>query len=288
MEKIIEQAESMFNFTKKSVDQTIFVMNLIKKTKFMSKNPRKNGILNKSSGLKAYEEKKTAKDDHFMAYGEKDRFQELRFKRQMQRNLSHRGNLNTLDMDAEKTSEIKKIEKFEEIREIQEKQQNHEIRKNLQIQKNREIEEIEEIEENGENKGIREFHIFSSNPKTIFEENEDSSGSESSIEKAVLSSEKKKQKDCCEPLFALKKNSSNFDTKNLKISFHKRNLTVKKVISMPNLNGFSKEKNEKTNENGNGNMKSQQYDEIFFYYFESFLDQFLLKKLRRKRLLSEG
>ena len=240
----------MFEFTKKSVDHTIFVTNLIKKTKFMSSNSKKKNFGFKSTSINhlLFEDHKLlSKDDNSMAYGEKDMFQDNRMKRKWKRNLSHRGYLNELEENLESTQKIKDFIMISPI----------------------------------------------GNNKPIIEENEESEEEEESTDKPkrVYSpdSNHNKEKDDFynnSPIL-LKKNSSAYS----KISFLKGKNMVKKVISMPNLNGFFEEEcNGNGNCNGNGVCKKepQQYDEIFFYYFESFLDQFLLKKLNRKRLVSQG
>lgn len=243
----------MFEFTKRSVEQTIFVTNLIKKTRFMSKSSIINGINGKKTGNRLgfskknqFEEKKTsAKDDHSLVYGEKDRFQYNSFKRKMHRNYSTKSNLNEMEVET------------------------------LQMQ------------------------LFSQNPKPIIEEREESECSASSnededydsFEKKTSVSPSKKDKNQPTTAFLLKKNISNAQGE-AKLGAEARKIkknTVKKVISMPNLlegqNGKSSPIADKTR---NGVDKKPQYDEIFFYYFESFLDQFLLKKLNRKRLSSQG
>ena len=145
-----------------------------------------------------------------------------------------------------------------------------------------------------------QMQLFSQNPKPIIEEREESECSASENEEEEHDSFEKKtsvspsKKDKTQPTTALllKKNISTAQGEEAKLGSEARKIKkniVKKVISMPNLlegqNGKSAPIEDKTR---NGVDKKPQYDEIFFYYFESFLDQFLLKKLNRKRLSSQG
>ena len=239
----------MFEFTKRSVEQTIFVTNLIKKTRFMPKSSIINGINGKKTGVRLglskknqFEEKKSsAKDDQSLVYGEKDRFQYNSFKRKMHRNYSTKSNLNEME-----------VETFQ-------------------------------------------MQLFSQNPKPIIEEREESECSDEeeeydSFDKKTSVSPSKKDKLQPPTSSLLKKNVSagQGDAKMGKEARKIKKNTVKKVISMPNLLEGQNGKNSLIDKTRNGVDKKPQYDEIFFYYFESFLDQYLVKRLNRKRLSSQG
>ena len=222
----------------------------------MAKTPGINGTKKTTvskfrNGMKKFlfEEKKTsAKDDDSLVYGEKDRFHYAILKRRMHRNFSTKSNLNEL-----------------------------------------EIENLPSIQ----------MPLFSENPKPILEEKEENEASSSNEDEEDNSSEKnasrslsKKEKDE-NSMIPLKKNTSQapVDTKLRKEAKKTKRNTVKKVISMPILLEAETARilpiNNKTR-NGHDIKTTPQYDEIFFYYFESFLDQFMQKKLNRKRLSSQG
>lgn len=252
IEKIIKQTEYMYEFTKRSVDHTIFITNLIKKTKFMSKN----GIKNHSKPIQGFkskmknfnEEKKSSKDDGYLAYIDKDPLKEFHLKRKLLRNFSHRGNLSTLETEEIKNNDVADEKKSFEVIDF------------LGVEKTI----IEEKEENEDS----------------FSDSSESFGKKESL---VRVNEKNNKSNS--PDLIIKKNMSNInDSKKTKL-LKKKNI-VKKVISMPNLNGFEESSPElkKKKHNGFSHLASQQYIDIFFYYFESFLDQFLLKRLNRKRL----
>ena len=226
----MKQTEQMHELTKSSVEHTIFVTNLIKKTRFLSKNRLLRPVsLSKAAHRALFEEKKSAKDDGFVEKSQESRL----FKRKIQRNFSHRGNLNNLETDFDKN--------------------------------------------------------FLRNPKTIIEEREENEDSEDSEKDAHFLQQLKQPpqefKDSRETALNFKRNVSGVKEFPEKPRKPARNL-VKKVISMPNLNGFAEEDRANAKKLSR-NCKNSQYDEIFFYYFEGFLDQYLQKRLNRKRLSSQ-
>lgn len=296
------------------------------------------------------DDKRIAKDDNALAYGEKDPFKTSRFKKKIQRNLSHRGNLSELESNKEyKDNNVSKDLNINDLKDInhiknfnilkgtipndidrKEFNQKKGTNKNINVKDSKPLKDLTSndkedlidfkdpkdlIELNGlknlkDLKDFKNLHstdyktlkdprhlLFPLTQKTIIEEKEENeiSSSDDGLnineeDKEELESSNsdenfswdriKQQKPELKPL---KKNTSEQKNGEIEKKEELRKKKLVKVISMPELNGVV-DKIEKIERNG----VEKQYDEIFFYYFESYLDQFLVKKLNRKRLSSHG